>query len=466
MNKKIKKIIPLILITSLLLGLFSITASAISESCLENHFQALVDKKEHRVPPNVDGSCGYVAMSSLLAFYDSYWHEDFVPDKLEWVHGEYNSANDSLNKTFSAQEEYDDLESWEGTDGEFFDQYRNDHLQPYLVKLGEYVGCFTLPGSPYGLFDFDVEDILKTYLYTTCGFTEDQVTVHKSGRFTSTEDLKETIKQQIVQGYPVLYFAADILPESGAKSTISDTIEKIASGHIMVAYDVADNNGVEDIKLLTGWNMSEVEERYQWLSETPFNTFHSIIWLEINEENLPHECSYNYVDSITKEPLCACQIYSTHPGHSTHIYRNKRDNEKHWKECVCGDIIDLDYHNLICRYMNSHQHYINCDSCAFSYHEDHIYEYEFLSSTEHKKICYCGEASIRTEEHYDHSYSSKNNFKHDVYCACGHYMGTETHTMVTTGRYANCTLCGVKVDTFSDITIKGFEDDESCGQIE
>lgn len=46
-----------------------------------------------------------------------------------------------------------------------------------------------------------------------------------------------------------------------------------------------------------------------------------------------------------------------------------------------------------------------------------------------------------------------------VKCACGYNIGTGSHKMVTTGRYAHCTDCGVVIDMWTTPTIKGIEED-------
>ena len=479
MKKHIKKIISILLASTLMiLGIFATSVSAISGTCVENHFQTLVDNTNQHVSPNIDGSCGYVAMSSLLAFYDSYWHEDFVPDYLEWNVGSYSSLTDTLANTFSAESEYDAEYYWPYDNEDYFETYENTYLEPYLYSIGVQENCHTFKTSEYGLFNFDVKKILETYLYDTCGFTEQQITVHQSQNYWDYTSVETEIKEIVNSGHPVLYFGAytnlpgfdlsniDLL-NINIEFGVNELISEFIGGHVMVAYAVADNNGVEDVKLHTGWNLSDSSDRYQWLSETEFSHISSIIWLEIHEEYLPHVCSNNHFDTFTKTNICTCQIYaSMHLGHSTHMYRNKQDNEKHWKECLCGDITDVSFHNLTCGYMNSFEHYIYCDGCSYSLDEDHIYEYEFLSSTQHIKSCYCGEASTSSEEHYAFSYSSQNNMRHSIYCACGHYMGTGTHTMISHGRYSTCMLCGVRVDMFTDITIKGIGDDETVGQKE
>lgn len=127
---------------------------------------------------------------------------------------------------------------------------------------------------------------------------------------------------------------------------------------------------------------------------------------------------------------------------------------------------NIHFHSYTDNYeqLSDNEHRAFC-SCGLNRVEKHTYNVPTnSSSTEHRLDCACGHEGTKTESHCAHSYSSMNNMRHYIYCECGHYIGTGTHTMVTTGRYATCTLCYVRVDTFSDITIKGTGDNETVGQ--
>ena len=88
-----------------------VPVSAISETCLEDHFSKLnFTQSNHPATPPSNGSCMYAALSLLLTFYDSYWHPDFVPGKYEWQSGIYSSYDDALTRTFTAMPE---AEAWD-----------------------------------------------------------------------------------------------------------------------------------------------------------------------------------------------------------------------------------------------------------------------------------------------------------------------------------------------------------------
>ena len=470
MKKHLKRIISTLLITIILSSMFTTSASAISESCVENHFGTLVSNASQHVAPNIDGSCGYVAMSSLLTFYDSYWHEDFVPDHLEWKPGSYSSAADSMVNTFSAEWEYEAEYYWPDDNESYFSTYENTYLQPYLYSIGVEEGCHDLKISEYGLFNSDVKTILEKYLYDTCGFTEQQITVHMSQNNPDYTAVEAQIKEIVRSGYPVLYFGAYInlpvfdlsnidLPNINIEFGVDDFISEYIGGHVMVAYDVENNNGKEDVKLHTGWNypnVSGIEEennnRHHWLSKTEFKYISSIVWLEIHEEYLPHVCSYNYKDSTTEEPLCACQIYSSHPNHTNnHIFRtNSYDSNTHFKTCHCGEKSNIQPH--IFTYQAAPLdgfHFLSCSSCQRSGYAYHEYDIPTnISDTEHRLDCICGHEGTETEAHYEYSYEKFNSYNHIVYCECGQLIGSNYHVVpVGNAIFKFCIHCGQRINT-------------------
>ena len=66
-------------------------------------------------PKNVDGICGYTAMSMLLSYYDTYWNDDFIPNNyqtgayctlssLDDIQGDYSSPG--VDDTFISLQDY------------------------------------------------------------------------------------------------------------------------------------------------------------------------------------------------------------------------------------------------------------------------------------------------------------------------------------------------------------------------
>lgn len=427
-----------------------------NKTCLEHHFEMVGltnSVSYYPVPPNIEGSCGYVAMSMLLSYYDTYWDNRFVPENLEWNKGEYNFNNDRLVSTFTAEDENSELyrektENSEYRFTDFVDEYKNTFLQEYLINLDRSSNPFLLIPNFFAMLDTNMYNAFCTYLYEECGFSEDEITVNILREAESSDaELSEVMKEQINNGNPVIYFGFKIDFDIN-NFVATDWSDKGA--HFMIAYDVDTHNGVEDIKLNTGWNTNQTEKT-RWVNTCEFNKFNSIIWLEINEENMPHRCDDNYVDSVTGEYLCSCEIYGySHPGHANHNYISSSfDGFYHWLECKCGDRNQISNHNLtyLNGDLNGQTHYESCNDCL--YFSDVQHNYNILSNpTEngHCTACACGQVG-EIEEHYYYSYARNDTLKHHVYCECGHYIGTSFHVVSAqgVGLFKICIHCGEKL---------------------
>ena len=101
MKKVIIRNISIFLFLSIVLtNILSINAVALTAA--EDHFgklNLLNDPYTTLLPS--ENTCGYVAMSMLLTFYDSYWHKNFVEENYEWQQGRFASETLELKRTFS-----------------------------------------------------------------------------------------------------------------------------------------------------------------------------------------------------------------------------------------------------------------------------------------------------------------------------------------------------------------------------
>ena len=460
-------------------SVFTTTIYGLSGKCVEQHFEQLVnldgtisvEERENGVtyeeaiyvPHNVHDSCSQAALSMFLSFYDAYWNDNFVPDSLEWDSGEYNLSSDELSKTFNATTEYSAYINWLRNNilAPYSDFINNDDytsLHKYLILEGASENYYGLGEDNYAMSNEELVEMLEDYLKER-NFTEDDVEVKYLS--ASDEELFQIMETQIDNGYPVIYIGKKIDGDSQNSESYNDS-PKI-SGHVMIAYSVLGSGDDKDIKLHTGWNHST---RSHTVNTTEYNLNNAIIWLEI--KNLPHIHSDNYTDKYTGLNACACEIYSTHIEHeNNHIYISHSNEKRAYKICHCGDEIELCKHDIQYNIVNDTQHKAMCSLCFEIMYIDHMYDVPvYVSDTEHRLDCACGHEGTETEVHCAYSYTSKNNMRHSIYCECGHFMGTGTHSMVSQGRYASCTLCGVRVDMFTDITIKGIGDDENVGQKE
>ena len=164
----------------------------------------------------------------------------------------------------------------------------------------------------------------------------------------------------------------------------------------MVAYDY--NEQTDEIYfhrgLATNMIITDRSELFDYFYLT------SMIWFEIDEDNLTHSHSYNY-SGADGQSYCSCKIYSVHPSH-THGYNEvlSHTSSTHTIKCFCG----------------------------------------YLSTSAHVKSRYV--------------YSSQ--FKHEIYCACGYYMGLGTHSVVTDSpTKSHCTDCGAVFNPMFDNTLFG-----------
>lgn len=470
-NKLGRTVSTIIAIALLLSSVFNVVVSA-SNICLEDSFSKLKNTQSYDsyVPPNPVGNCYYTAITMMLMFYDSYWHEDFVADHLEWDAGEYSSTLQILTKAFSAEAELNAYNSYISDDSienrsprQFYLDHANEYLQSHLISRGisegyhPYVEANTYEENNF--FSFNVDqcvDFLNSY-FAERGLGGGKVTVHYE--FGEIDELIPLMESQIDEGFPVLYRGRPITSESEKsddKATASSSGElSLGIGHIMLAYGV---NSDGDILLHSGWNVNHIQN----LSTTEYKYDTYIIWLEINMELLPHECANNYVETTALQPLCSCQIYSEHEVHDdNHLFREKNNDTIHYTSCHCGIVLESAPHVLSYECNYSYKHTKKCDECDYEVFEGHSYTTVLpsTSSAGHYKACICGHQSSVLTAHYESQYQQFNDLRHKSYCACGYYIGFSAHTWITSGMFAHCAECGVRVDISDKPILMGTEDD-------
>ena len=243
----------------------------------------------------------------------------------------------------------------------------------------------------------------------------------------------------------------------------------------MIAYSTdGDVDNPTDINLHTGWSG---QEHIESVNSTEYNYFNMVIWLEINEENLPHQCTDAYRDySDETKTYCACQIYSTHPSHnSNHISisgNSDYDEAYHWTNgCHCGksgpDSVvtphDLSYVII----SGSTTHYEECDDCGYSDYVDHNYnQLTSVSDTHHAESCACGTVVSTQEAHIATRCVSNGTSLHSIYCKCGYLISQDLHEMIIIDwRFSKCMYCGyVRDNSVPGQIIMGVEDEAETSE--
>ena len=448
-------------------------------SCVTDHFGQLNYGSDCYCPPS-QNTCGYTAMSMLLSYYDSYWRDDFIVpingNDLDWDDGIYDSYNDVIDKTFSANSEYIAWYLWNkdanNPDRDSYNKFsletENEYLESYLLSLERewkigidiaVTGIYYMDGNLVRLF-------LEKYLYEERSFTSEQIAVNFLRRNDVGDDVFfDTIEQQIENGNPLIFYGCRFAEQ---EQPASSSMAGLAGAHLMVAYGITGEGANKDILLHTGWTGGE----YVKYKTTVYKYFNSIVWLEINEENLPHQCTDAYRDySDATKTYCACQIYSTHPSHnSNHISisgNSDCDEAYHWTNgCHCGkpgpDSVVIPHDLSYVVTPGSTTHYVECDECGYSDCVDHNYNQLIsVSDTHHVESCACGAVASTQEAHVATRCVSNGTSLHGIYCKCGYLISQDLHEMLIIDlRYSKCMYCGyVRDNSVPGQIIMGVEDE-------
>ena len=454
----------LMLITSIFaLNVFA-TSESEYESCSDYYFSNLNGKN---VPYNVTGSCGYVATSMLLAYYDAYWNDNFVAN--EYSNDSYLEDGVFISSTIKSEaqslidnhDEYvenggnmEELEYLSSIYSDFFANNQNKgYLHLDLIRRGIDAGYYSGsdPNEEYSIGLNQIAKILDDYfdnIFGTYRYYDPYglnvilgqnppikiKILDSESRGNSHDEVVAKMYELLDMNIPVMYEGYRNNTRDGDKSGKDDK-----EGHVLIAYDLEkdSNNNIVDCKFHTGWSSPST---YLW-EENKFNLNTSILWLEIDESRIPHVCSDNYV--IGNEKYCSCQVYGDlHPQH-THLYDGliPYDNDQHTYKCKWGCRIKED-HELIHK-VNGDRHSWACE-CGYSYEEPYITVCQSINC--HVKTYECG---IDYEMSHNPIYSSISDTHHNGTCECG-YTFDEEHsfeyeTILVLGKHKKTCSCGYSI---------------------
>ena len=475
------KIILLLVIISLLICASAIYAFADTEApeieyttVASHYFNEIKDD----IPYNHHDSCGYVAMSMLLAFYDVYWSDLFVNEEFEnSIKPSASNTTDldrlkvpelNLENSLLTETEKEDISAYRMFIQNNADEYLHMRLLSYGIEknyhsIGEDNSGIT---DDFGITIKETGTILDAYFDDIFGdgdyYLEDgdypensSITIHtisegKNGK--TKQDVLDKIKEQVNKGIPVIYLAQKVL-STDEETTSRSSSETIKVGHYMIAYYADD-----DILLHTG----HVLDPYTTYNNTEYKFDIEALWIEINEDVMPHRCSDTFNWYATGEGACSCDAYGTlHPEHvckpangysvcpsaaltnvcycgnlinGSHAYSDVRyDDVEHWYECACGDKDGIEAHDITYTSYDNTTHSGYCNGCGYTF-----------TSTAHT-----------------YSYKCTTDLYHTCTCPCGKKK-TEMHTKrAVDNRYAACRECDHVFDTWNDHMILKREDEET-----
>ena len=304
-------------------------------------------------PRNVVNSCGYVAISMFISYFDNYWNDDFIQDSCET--SGLVELDDTGDRDFESPGLFDHVaegnySNWVGTPDNYriyiLDSYYDGSFTGYLYSIAYREGILDFYSDNVGLgvtYPIMV-NLLNAYIEHNYLLRDEiflktnQLTINGSNGQTivGEDDLKEEIIEYIQNGYPVIV--------GGAAS---------GGGHVAVAYEYDENSDIIYCHAgWDGWTHSELDEVFT-NGITDYFTFQF-------SNDLYHTHKNQFYLKDNNSTVCNCQL-DTHE--CTDYCAAYADTGYHAKFCICSDKVSYEKHNF---YVDSFGDYI-CTLCHGKY---------------------------------------------------------------------------------------------------
>lgn len=299
---------------------------------------------------NVYDSCGYVAMSMLLYYYDTYLSDYIVPEKYE--NKSKGSEYDMTLRKKSPGGYIDYLIAKNYI--EYYGVITNlstPSLQGKLMEIAyqnniiDFISATENKESPFLTSFDDRKVILNKYFKEINGYEYGNEYTF-SYEYTDNSSVKEFTINEIKKGNPVL---------------LSGIMKGEGVGHAVIAYEYSD--GI--IYCHSGYDQSTFSNFYHVDVDNCFETFRSALVINFN---IPHICSNSYI--VDNQSYCYhdCLIH-TYNGSEKHIYDSSYqpyNSSKHKAICKCGNFT-LRGHAVDSTkiFVNKNHKYANCLDCKY-----------------------------------------------------------------------------------------------------
>ena len=370
-----------------------------SNSYMSQYFYDL----SQNFPRNYYGTCGYVAISMLLSYYDNYLDGNIIPSNYEaisqnatsMIRGTKNSPGVTYNNDPKANpvEYYTYMYGKSSTyiQARLFDFGKTFLALPYIAgNATEYSG---------GLTWFQLVNIMASYLRSVdYSSVSDESAILENGEYRihvirafeyawaeRNRRTKEFVVQQIDLGRPVLLFITkDADEEIGGGNN---------GGHFVIAYDysIDPSTNEKTVYCHSGWEYTY--NHHVTVEDMGYSYWYAALALEIQNT---HQCDDNY--RVGNNTYCYHDSAITTYTH-THNY-----NYSGAQYVIAGN-----YHT------------IKCETCFENANISHSYghSYQQYSETLHKSKCICGGYVLTA-----HVVSNNGNLRFKPCLACGYLVDT------------------------------------------
>lgn len=332
--------------------------SYIGDSYLANYYYRLTNFGYNSV-----GTCGYIALAMLLAYYDCYWDDTLVADSYmasnslnsQIMTQAYSTCNSPgaterisllLNETYKLRYQINDSTVW----ADYLNcsnQYVGTSLQSHLINVFQTEIRVTSDG---GIKHYEIDDLLEKYLVnrdtTSTIYSADDWEIETQdyeiylNSFFDGEELREgvnpedillpdeysdywlnSVKAYLQDGYPVLMTV-----------TLYSTTGQDPQQHTVVAY--AYDEQYDKIYVHSGWqnkpciSMDQIAEEAEITDM--YECLHGFLVLRPTGQ---HVHSNNYYFSDHTSGVCSCQL----PYHEHEYVYQPNGTSGHTGTCYCGN---------------------------------------------------------------------------------------------------------------------------------
>ena len=240
---------------------------------------------------NVKGSCTYVAVDMLLSYYDSFWVDDFLPEKYDGQNVFVDEAVLDATESPGSKNEADIEVNPYGLSGEEYyylvNEYSDDIVHFDLLSRGiEKLDLYDENTKVLSLGTFlkDVRDVIFDYLDESTTLSRDDIKIGFEN--SDPTKMRGTIIEKVKQGIPVIVDAA--APLGGA--------------HSFVAYDYDEEH--DEIYCNAGWYN---ESTYHIsMADLGYTGLQEIMYFEptIEHETCLNYSRYDEYGDVVE--ICAC----------------------------------------------------------------------------------------------------------------------------------------------------------------
>ena len=308
-------------------------------------------------PINYKGTCGLVALSILLGYYDTFYDDSYIPQSLQYSEEIYDN-NDNLiainqnvdvfNRVYvenytNSKFDYTSQSKMPGTTQAFHDYL----FDKFLVTLFGLNWIYDLVDNGYPMTASNIEEVLYAYLtenaYNLKGYTK-----HYDKSLLNDVN---AIKKLIDMGIPVLLTIINY--DYTVKPTnLNSSNSILANAHNVIAYGYKDDTFIVHM----GWNSQNDEYNKVYLNESYIYDFMAINFIGEHE----HSMNFYGYDDYTQEEVgyCSCGVILNKHQHSFSYI--KIDSQTHKAYCSCGQY-----------YIEAHKFKIDkfnkfCTKCLYS----------------------------------------------------------------------------------------------------